>query len=214
VLAGVAAFDTDERVYRVTLSPTQYSLVSLIRAVTGPGREFQEALDFMNAAAGLMSGSTLADLLALPFKGPPFSAGRYSDGSYGVLYTAREQKTAAHEYSHWTPRNFGAGIGHPFRVRMHLISCRLSGRAKDVVPLLADNTWLVAEDHARCQRLGAEAKIEGLAALVAPSARHPGGSTSPIFSEAAASQPLQEAEVHVTVDPAAPGGPAATFTIV
>jgi hypothetical protein len=212
LLDGVPATHVIVRVYRVTLTSTGYARAARIRAAVGSGPEFQEALDFLSADVGLITVAALADLLTLPFKKP--RKGRFSDGSHGVLYTAVERETAGQEYCHWAPIVFGAGIGRAFRVRVHLISCQFEGATKDVRLLLSSCPWLTMDDHTECQRLGADAKAEGLAGLFAPSARRPGGSTVPIFIDSTVSAPVQEGEVHVTIDPLAPTGAIATFAIV
>jgi hypothetical protein len=105
-------------------------------------------------------------------------------------------------------------MGKPFRVRLHLISCRFVGQAKDLRPHLADFPWLIADkDYAACQLLGAAAKAEGLAGFLAPSARQPNGTTVPILAPDSVSQPLQEREVIYLIDPTATGGPIARFAI-
>ncbi len=183
-----------------------------IRDAVGSGPEFQEALDFLHAAPSLLGADSLAALIRLPFERKPFRPTRFSNGDHGVLYTALEPGTAGVEYGHWAPTVFGVGMGTPFRVRLHLISCWFAGRAKDLRPYLVDFPWLTADkDYAECQRLGAAAKAEGLAGLHAPSARRPDGATVPILVPDSVSQPRQEREVVYLIDPTASGGPTATF---
>lgn len=207
------AFDASERVYRITLSPRQQERLQKIRDVVGSGPEFQEALDFLNAGPSSLAATGLATLLRLPFERRPFRPTRFSNGDYGVLYTALESETASQEYGHWAPRIFGAGMGASFRIRLHLVSCWFAGQAKDLRPYLADFTWLTADNYAECQLLGATAKTEGLAGFLAPSARRRDGTTVPILVPGSVSQPRQEREIIYLIDPTASGGPIATFTI-
>jgi len=208
------AFDAAERVYRITLSPRQQERLQRIRNAVGTGPEFQEALEFLNAAPRPLGATNLAALIRLPFERRPFRPTRFSNGDHGVLYTALQPETAGREYGHWAPTVFGVGMGIPFRVRLHLISCRFAGRAKDLRPYLADFPWLTEDkDYTACQRLGAAAKAEGLAGLLAPSARHANGTTVPILTPGAVSQPRQEREVVYLIDPTAFGGPIAHFAI-
>ncbi len=178
----------------------------------GRGPEFQQALDFLNAAPSLLGPANLAALIRLPFERRPFRPGRFSNGDHGVLYTALEPETASQEYGHWAPTVWGIGAGRPLSVRLHLITFWFAGRAKDLRSYLADFPWLIADkDYAECQRLGTAAKAEGLAGLHAPSARRANGTTVPIFVPSAVSQPRQEREVVYLIDPTASSGPTATF---
>jgi hypothetical protein len=213
-LDRVPTFDASERVYRITLSPRQQDRLRKIRDAVGSGPEFQEALDFVNAVPARLRATNLAALMRLPFERRPFRPTRFSNGDHGVLYTALMPETAGREYGHWAPVVFGAGMGSPFRVRLHLISCWFAGKAKDFRPHLADFPWLTADqDYGECQRLGAAAKAEGLAGFLAPSARQPNGTTVPILAPGSASQPRQEREVVYLIDPTAADGPMARIVV-
>lgn len=207
MLERAAPIDAAERVFRVTLSSDRRDRYNRLRATLGDGPELQEALDFLDITPLLLGPDALTDLLALPFVRTPFAKGRFSDGSHGVLYTARELETAGREYAYWAPRYFGVHPAAPLRVRLSLLSCQFEGRAKDVRPFLGEFPWLTSDDHIECQKLGAAAKAEGLDALIAPSARHAGGTTVPIFSQGAASDPRNEGDVRYTI------GADATFVI-
>lgn len=134
--------------------------------------------------------SALSAVLHAPFDRKPDRQypTRFSNGDYGVLYTAREEETAAQEYAYWAPQYLNPTPGSPYRVRLHLISCWFEGRAKDVRPFLEECQWLISDDYGECQKLGAAARADGLAGLIAPSARRqPDGVTVPIFLAGAAS---------------------------
>jgi hypothetical protein len=201
-----------ERVYRITLNPRQQQRLQRIREVTGTGSEFQAALDFLNAEFSPLGPATLADLLRLPFEREPFRPARFSNGAHPVLYTALEWETAGEEYSYWAPKLYGDGSGTPFRIRLHLISCRFEGATKDVRPFHADCPWLTEDTYDECQRLGAAAKAEGLDGLLSPSARRLEGTTVPIFSQSSVSNPAEEREVIFVIEPNAPYGARAVFS--
>jgi hypothetical protein len=186
-----------ERVYRITLNPRQQQRLQRIRDAAGSGSEFQAALDFLNAESNPLGPATLADLLRLPFEREPFRPARFSNGAHPVLY--------------WAPKLYGDGGGTPFRIRLHLISCRFEGTTKDVRPFYADCPWLTADTYDECQRLGAAAKAEGLDGLLSPSARRREGTTVPIFSQSSVSNPTEEREIIFVIEPNAPNGPRAIF---
>jgi RES domain len=194
VLDRTAPFDAAERVYRVTLNPDRYRQLQRIREEIGEGPQLTEALDFLNEPS-VVDFPSLSDLLRAPFTRRPFPKDRrFSNGDYGVLYTAREEETAGQEYAYWVPRNFNPAPERPLRVRLHLISIWFEGRAKDVRQFLDVRPWLISDDYSECQRLGAAARA--LAGLIAPSARRrPDGATVPIFRPDAASEPVAEGEV-------------------
>jgi RES domain len=71
---------------------------------------------------------------------------------------------------------------------------------------------VISDNYGECRRLGAAAQADGLAGLIAPSARRqPDGTTLPIFSPDAASNPIEEGNVLFTVHA---GDDPATFEIV
>jgi hypothetical protein len=201
LLHQAVALDAAERVYRVTLDPDRTRRVQRMRQEIGDGPELGEALSFLDEGTALEI-SSLSDLLKAPFTRQPDRRypSRFSNGDYGVLYTARDKETAAQEYAYWAPQYLNPTPVSPYRIRLHLISCWFEGRAKDVRPFLEECQWLISDDYGECQKLGSAARAEGLAGLIAPSARRqPDGVTVPILLADAASQPAEEGEVRFTV---------------
>lgn len=182
-----------QRVYRVALSADRRTREARLREAVGDGPEFAEALDLLGGEAALDT-PTLSQMLAYPFQRP--AAGRYSDGSYGVLYTAKHDRTAKREYAHWAPQYYNPNPGAPYRVRMHLISCTFQGRCKDVRSFVDECPWLIANEYTECQNLGAQARREGLSGLLVPSARdRPNGTNIPVFVVSTISEARDEAEI-------------------
>ena len=137
------AFETTERVYRVTLNPERWRTLDRIRRELGDETQIAEALAFLGEPSDL-DPTTLPDLLRDPFHRTPFpSDRRFSNGEFGVLYTARTAQTAGYEYAHWAPRNFAPAPGEPVRVRLHLISAMFQGRVIDVCPFVDQWPWLI-----------------------------------------------------------------------
>jgi hypothetical protein len=182
----------DERVWRVALSTDRHKEIEQVRKDVGEGPELVEALDFLLDPMPMV-GPSLESLLTIPFKNP--RATRFSDGSFGVLYTSRERDTASAEVANYLPEKFPTATGQEVRVRYNFISCRVRGTVKDLRPAVASNKWLVGDDHSPCQAVGVEARSLQLEALLAQSARQSGGTNVPVFDEVAASEPMHEGDV-------------------
>src|SRR5271166_4104049 len=161
MLNRARAITVSERVSRVTQSPDRRRKVQRLRDDLGDGREFAAAL-------GAMS---ITELVQIPFR-PPFSEGRYSAGTtYGVLYTARQHRTANKEVAYWQRQFYNPSPGVTYRIRLRLISWLVRGAAKDVRRFLNEFPWLIDDDHTQCWALGAQARADRLVCLIAPSAR-------------------------------------------
>lgn len=205
LLRRAAELEVNKRVYRVALNPDKWRMVNRIREELGDELEVTEALAFLGEPSEL-EPCTLGELLQIPFLRRPYPADRrFSNGEFGVLYTAATAETASREYAHWAPRNFAPTAGHSMRVRLHLLSCEFAGHVKDLRPFVEDCPWLIANDYSECQKLGAAAHAEGLAGLFAPSARdRPNGATVPIFLIDAASNPQVQGDVIFIVNATIP----------
>ena len=111
-----------------------------------------------------------SDLVDQVFERKPRLAGitRFSDGSFPVLYGAKEAQTAEAEVKHW----FGEHIGVPTRARTASymrFSYRFSGEVKDLRSKQADWPSLTDDTgYGFCNKLGAEATAAGLDGLLAP----------------------------------------------
>ena len=186
-----------ERVYRVTQPGSRWSAIHRLHQELGDGREFAEALDFLESTEPLGPADLFA-CIANAFR-PPFRSGRFSDGSYGVLYTARQYRTANKEYAYWSKKGFNPTL-EPYKIKLQLISIQLRGFGKDLRRFVTEFPWLVDDDHTRCQALGSAARQQGLQCLIAPSARdRPKGATIPIFDISSVSGGRQDAVVTFTI---------------
>lgn len=182
-----------ERVSRVALPPARILLQRQMRMEINDDREFAEALQALGGPE-VLGDDTITDMASIPFRSP--SRGRYSDGTYGVLYTARGHRTASREAAHSQRQYYNPPFGRQYPVRYPLLSWMIDGNAKDIRRFLREFPWLISDDHSLCRQLGARARVEGLACLIAPSARdRPRGVMVPIFIEGAVSQGRADGEV-------------------
>jgi hypothetical protein len=198
VLNQAKAVSIAERVARVTQSGERWREINRLHATLGDGREFAEALEFLGGEASL--GTTdVANSLAASFT-RPFRPGRFSNGAYGVLYTARKHRTANKERAYWIGKSFSPATSESYKIRLQLISCMVRGHAKDVRGLLSQFPWLIDDDYTQCRALAMVAKAEGLRCLITPSARdRPKGTTVPIFEVSSVSQGRQDGVVIFTI---------------
>lgn len=182
-----------ERVSRIALSPARILLQRQMRRDIDDEREFAEALQALGGPE-ILGDDTITEMASAPFRSP--SQGRYSDGTHGVLYAARGHRTASKEAAHSQRQYYNPATGRPYPVRYPLLSWMIAGNAKDIRRFLREFPWLISDDHTLCRELGARARAERLACLIAPSARHrPKGVTVPIFMEGAVSQGRADGEV-------------------
>lgn len=155
------------------------------------------------------------DLIDAPFFRPKpqldplkaFGETRFSDGAWPVFYGAMEESTAEQECLHHYALMALGDASLNRVVYYSAITCRLQGESIDLRPKGEDWPDLVAEDYSFCQGLGREATALPLDAFLAPSARRQDGSTVPVFSRQALSDPAIEATVRFSWDPAT-GSPA------
>lgn len=204
MLNRARAITVSERVSRVTQSPDRRRKVQRLRDDLGDGREFAEALEFLGGEAALGAVS-ITELVQIPFR-PPFGEGRYSAGTtYGVLYTARQHRTANKEVAYWQRQFYNPSPGVTYRIRLQLISWLVRGAAKDVRRFLNEFPWLINDDHSQCWALGARARADRLVCLIAPSARdRPRGTTVPVFLAGAVSQGRYDGEVTFSIPAVGP----------
>lgn len=182
-----------ERVSRVALPPARILLQRQLRMEIDDEREFAEALQALGGPE-VLGDDTITDMARIPFRSP--SRGRYSDGTYGVLYAARGHRTASREAAHSQRRYYNPPVGRQYPVRYPLLSWMIDGNAKDIRRFLKEFPWLISDDHTLCRELGARARAAGLACLIAPSARDlPRGVTVPIFIESVVSEGRADGEV-------------------
>lgn len=197
-LDDVSSAYVSEFVYRVTLDGPRRRRFDLLKRELGTGQEFLEALEFLGAFE-FMGADDLIDVLHASFQPPYRTDTRYSDGSFGVLYTSLEPETSAGEYAYWAPTFVPPRPGLPILVRLPLIRCRLQGEVKDVRHKLAPWPWLVADEYSNCRILAQAAITDDLDGLFTPSARKSLGTTVPIFSHDAVSLPNVIGQVTVSI---------------
>lgn len=101
---------------------------------------------------------------------------RFSDGSYGVFYAAREKQTAIAETRHHTARFLAATNEAPLRVQMRLYSVDAIGECADLRKAARKQPGIVApDDYSEAQAVGKQLRANGCAGLVYLSVRRANG---------------------------------------
>ena len=173
------------------------------------GLDGDDLSDFVNAVG---DEATARILCSDPFKAksitnmPPFGwPTRFSDGSYPVFYAAEERKTAEVEVAYH--RRVAALNDPSNRLPMHMwvFYCAVEARAIDLRERQIEWPWMVSDEtcNADCLLLGREAVGAGdVDCFQAPSARHEGGTTVPVFHSRVLSDPVIEGTTVFTFDEA------------
>ena len=184
-----------EGMERIDVSNALHRMANLSRVgefAQRKGLNFEQAREIV-----AFMGEKLADeLLRSPFEPKnfldptkPFGATRFSDGTWPVFYGAIDEDTAAKECLHHYAK---AALGDPASARSvyySVLHCLFQGSAIDLRPKKTEWPDLVAEDYRFCQGLGKEAIQFPLESFLAPSARQPDGTTTPVFAPRGLSNP-------------------------
>ncbi|MEW6415142.1 MAG: RES family NAD+ phosphorylase [Pseudomonadota bacterium] len=110
---------------------------------------------------------------------------RFSDGSYGVFYCARQRDTAIAETRYHAARFMAATREPPMRLQMRLYSVDAQGRVADLRKIAQTEPRIVdPDDYAYTQSLGRSLRSEGALGIVYPSVRHRGGQCLAAFRTA------------------------------
>lgn len=110
---------------------------------------------------------------------------RFSDGSYGVFYCARQRDTAIAETRYHAARFMAATREPPMRLQMRLYSVDAQGRVSDLRKIAQTEPRIVdPDDYAYTQSLGRSLRGEGALGIVYPSVRHRGGQCLAAFRTA------------------------------
>ncbi|MEJ8796220.1 RES family NAD+ phosphorylase [Trinickia caryophylli] len=174
--------------YRVI--PTRFPAVNLFDRVASP--EDFEALYALEAMTNDRLRTEVGELDLVPAEERRFGPGygpimaafthlnplgsRFSDGSYGVFYCAREARTAIAETRYHAANFLAATQEPPMRQQMRLYSVIARGQVVDLrgEPSL-DPAVLSPSDYTAGRALGREVRDAGASGIAYPSVRDAGG---------------------------------------
>jgi hypothetical protein len=185
--------------YRIV--PTRFPSISLFDRVAS-AEDFEalyalEALtnDRIRDETGQIELVPHAERLYGPGSGPIMAAlthlnpdgSRFSDGSYGVFYAAREKETAVAETQHHQARFLRATNHPPIQLQMRVYHVDVSGRLHDLRKPGADDAIHDPDSYAASQAAGKALRIEGSNGIRYRSVRRQTGNCVAIFRTAALS---------------------------
>lgn len=101
---------------------------------------------------------------------------RFSDGTYGVFYCARDKLAAIEETRHHQSLFMGATREPPMRLQMRLLTLEAQGEAVDLREAAKAEPGIVdPDDYGYAQGVGRKLRAKGVQGILYPSVRHPGG---------------------------------------
>jgi hypothetical protein len=194
VIEGAAQQALSEPVLRlIGLSPSSIETILLQRGLNPDALE-----EVREAVASVGVPFTLEEALAYPFRPsdgePPYGVGRFSNGQFGVFYSALEEDTCIAEILYYNRVGFEQQRSGnvPFARYYQLTACEFTGSAMMLVGREQQYPDLVSATDAGypfCQGVALWAISEGADALHTTSARRAGGTCVPVFTEGALSAP-------------------------
>ncbi len=106
---------------------------------------------------------------------------RFSDGSFGVYYAARDLPTAIRETVYHRERWLAESAQPPMTLEMRLYLADIDGRFDDLRRQTAARPLLDSGSYVASQRYGVTQRQGGSQGVVYPSVRNPGGECTAIF---------------------------------
>lgn len=130
-----------------------------------------------------------ASYIMAPFTHPSPGGSRFGDGTYGVLYAARERATAVAETRHHRARFLAATVEAPMEIEMRVLEMSLQAGLHDLRGLRdALPAVYHPDDYEASQRLGRRLRERGSWGVVYESVRRAGGQCAAVFRPRACSE--------------------------
>ncbi|HJV80876.1 RES family NAD+ phosphorylase [Noviherbaspirillum sp.] len=115
------------------------------------------------------------------------SGSRFSDGSYGVFYAARDKETAIAETRYHQARFLAATKEAAIQLQMRVYQVEVSGLLHDLRALDADDPVYHPGSYAAAQTVGRQLRMRGSAGLSYRSVRREGSECVAVFRTTAVS---------------------------
>lgn len=123
-----------------------------------------------------------AELIMAAFAQVTQGGARFTDGTFGAYYAARDRETALAEAIFHRTRFLGATRQRPLQLELQLLEARLSGELHDLRGLGAEFPGVYhPDDYAAARALARQLRGSGSAGVAYDSLRHAGGECAAIF---------------------------------
>ena len=195
---GLRVFKTSELLWKPAyrIIPTRFPSIYLYDRVSN--QEDFDALNQLEAMTNPRLRDENGELTLVPAEERMFGAGcgpimaafthlnpagsRFSDGTYGVFYAAKERDTAIAETRYHSARFLEATKENPLYLQMRLYQVNVQGDVADLHTHAKKHPEILAPDsYAASQATGKKIRDLGSNGIVYPSVRHQGGSCVAAF---------------------------------
>jgi hypothetical protein len=167
-------------------SPNDFEALYALEAMTNPRiRNEVGDIELVPKEERLFGPGTGPIMAAFTHLNPGGS--RFSDGSYGVFYAAKDKATAIAETRHHQANFLRATNEAPIQLQMRVYHAEISGRLHDLRMMHVDDPVYAPDSYAASQVLGRRLRAEGSQGLRYKSVRLPGKECVAIFRTAAVS---------------------------
>jgi RES domain-containing protein len=177
---------------RVSADPAVWDALIAAEALVNPRVRDEVGEIHLVAPAERVSGPGASYVMAaFTHRNPKGS--RFSDGSYGVYYAAREFCTALRETAHHFARFASDSLDGPRYEDVRVLVGRIDARLQNVasLPPAERDRILDRDSYAASQALGAALREAGSAGVTYPSVRDRGGWCAAVFRPRAVGIPIQ-----------------------
>jgi hypothetical protein len=167
-------------------SPEDFEALYALEAMTNPRiRNEVGDIELVPKEERLFGPGTGPIMAAFTHLNP--SGSRFSDGSYGVFYAAKDKPTAIAETRYHQANFLRATNEAPIQLQMRVYHAEVSARLHDLRMMRIDDPVYAPDSYAASQALGRKLRAEGSAGLRYKSVRLPGKECVAIFRTSAVS---------------------------
>jgi RES domain-containing protein len=186
---------------RVSADPRVWEVLIELEQLTNPRVRDEVGAIHLVPPERRVSGPNSSWVMA-PFTDVNVLGSRFSDGSYGVYYAARQLETAIRETAHHFARFASHASDPPRRETMRVLVGTIE-RALDDVYVLDEATKaaiLDKDSYLHSRPFGADRRNNGSDGLIYPSVRHDGGQCVAAFWPDVVGIPVQERHLNYEWD--------------
>jgi hypothetical protein len=186
---------------RVSTNPKVWEVLVELEQLTNPRVRDEVGAIHLVPPERRVSGPNASWVMA-PFAHVNVLGSRFSDGNYGIYYTARRLETAIRETAHHFARFASHASDPPRRETMRVLVGSIKHSFDDVYALdeATKAAVLNKESYAQSRPFGADRRSGGSDGLIYPSVRHEGGQCVAAFWPDVVGIPIQERHLNYDYD--------------